>query len=118
MTLYFGKKKPPPLAPLVSFDETFGKFSKNLYVEYSPYLSHYGFETPDDYRMNVSYIDGWNRVLNRYVLAETGQTTKTGKPIAITPKNKEVKEAICKAGYNFDDILQLKIRLGADEEDE
>jgi len=116
MTFHFSKKKPPPLAPLVSFDTVFGKFVKNLYVEYSPYLSHYGFEDPDDYRKNVSYIEKWNRALNRFVLAETGKTTPTGKPIVITAKNKEMQAEIIKAGHNFSELLQLKIDLGADEE--
>jgi hypothetical protein len=118
MTEYFKKRKPPPLAPLVTFDTMLGKFSKNLQVEYSPYLSHYGFKDPDEYRSSVSYVDGWNRVLNRYVLAETGQTTKSGKPISITPKNKETRTTIEKAGYNFAEILQCKINLGADADDE
>lgn len=116
MTFHFSKKKPPPLAPLVSFDNVFGKFVKNLYVEYSPYLNHYGFEDPDDYRKNVSYIDKWNRAMNRFVLAETGKTTPTGKPITITPKNKEMQAEIVKAGHNFNELLQIKIDLGADEE--
>jgi hypothetical protein len=116
MTFHFSKKKPPPLAPLVSFDNVFGKFVKNLYVEYSPYLRHYGFEDPDDYRKSISYIDKWNRALNRFVLAATGKTTPTGKPIVITPKNKDMQAEIIKAGHNFNDLLQLKIDLGADEE--
>lgn len=115
MTLYFSKKKPPPLAPLLVFDEIFGKFSKNLYVEYSPYLSHYGFDSPDDYRMKISYLDKWNRALNRFVLAETGCKTPTGKPIVVTPKNNEIKTAIIKAGYDFRSLVECKIRIGSDE---
>ncbi len=118
MTHYFKKKKEPPKDPLAKFDEVFGKFSKNLGVEYSPYLSHYGFNTPEEYRDSVSYIEKWNRAMNRFVLAETGATTPTGKPIVITSKNNDVKAEIIKAGYDFKSLLECKIRLGADSEDE
>jgi len=118
MTHYFKKKKEPPKDPLIKFDDVFGKFSKNLGVEYSPYLSHYGFATPDDYREGVKHCDKWNRALNRFVLAETGGKTPTGKPIVVTPKNNEVKAEIIKAGYDFDSILECKIRIGADAEEE
>jgi len=113
MTYYFEKGITPPLEPLVIFDELLLRFSKNIIaVEYSPYLSHYGFNTPEDYRNSVSYIESWNRVLDRYVLAETGAKTKTGKPVTITPKNKEVREHIEAKGYNFFDILERKISSG------
>lgn len=118
MTHYFKKKKEPPKDPLIKFDDGYGKFSKNLGVEYSPYLSHYGFETPDAYREAIKYCEKWNRVLNRYVLAETGATTPSGKAITITSKNKEIKDEIIKHGYDFTSILDCKIRLGADAEEE
>jgi hypothetical protein len=118
MTEHFSKKKPPPKDPLLLFDETFGKFSKNLGVEYSPYLSHYGFETPDDYRNSISYVEKWNRALNRFMLAETGATTPTGKPITITSKNNDMKAEIIKAGYDFRSLIECKIRIGADAEDD
>lgn len=117
MTFHFSKKKPPAKAQLANFDEVFGKFSKNLYVEYSPYLSHYGFATPEDYRMSVNYIEKWNRSLNRFMLAETGATTPTGKPITITAKNNEMKAEIIKAGYDFRSLIECKIRIGADVDD-
>ncbi len=118
MTEYFSKKKPPPKDPLLKFDEVFGKFTKNLSVEYSPYLTHYGFETPDDYRQNVNYIEKWNRALNRFVLAETGAKTPTGKPIVITSKNIDMKNEIVKAGYDFNSLIDCKIRIGAEVEEE
>lgn len=118
MTEYYKKKKPPPLAPLASFDFTLGKFSKNLGVEYSPYLLHYGFETPDHYRQSVAFVEKWNRALTRFALAETGGKTPTGKPIAVTPKNNEVKAEIIKAGYKFEDLLKCKVELGATDEEE
>lgn len=119
MTLYFKKGKRPPLAPLATFDYSMGKFSKNLGVEYSPYLTMlYGFETPDAYRDSIKFVEKWNRALNRFVLAETGAKTPTGKLITITPKNLEVKKEITKAGYKFDTLLQTKIELGVVAEEE
>lgn len=117
MTFHFSKKKPPQKDPLARFDEAYGKFSKNLYVEYSPYLSHYGFATPEDFRIAVAYIEKWNRSLNRFVLAETGEKTPTGKPIVITAKNNEVKADIIKAGYDFNSLIECKIRMGAEDEE-
>lgn len=118
MTNYWKKKKQPPKDPLLKFDEIFGKFVKNLGVEYSPYLSHYGFETPDEYRNSISYIDKWNRALNRFVLAETGAKTPTGKPIVVTSKNNDMKKEIIAAGYDFQSIIDCKVRLGAEVEEE
>jgi len=112
ITYFFSKNKKPPLEPLAYFDNTIGKFSKHLGVEYSPYLSHYGFKEPDDYRQAIGYVEKWNRTLARYVLAETGQTTPTGKPIVITAKNKEIRAEIEKAKYKFSDLLAVKIELG------
>lgn len=62
----------------------------------------------------------WNRTLDRYVLVESGAKTPTGKAIEITPKNKKTREAIEKAGYKFDKLLQIKSELGilVDEESE
>lgn len=112
------KGKKPPLEPLTKFDTMLGKFTRNLHVEYSPYLSHYGFDTPEDYHAVMKHVDPWNRVLNRLVLAESGATTATGKPINITPKNKELMAEIEKAGYCVQDIIELKIKLGGVEEEE
>ncbi len=117
ITYYYNKNVKPPLDPLAKFDETLGRFSKNLAVEYSPYLSHYGFNNPDEYRESVGYIDKWNRALNRFVLCETGVKTPTGKPMILSPKNKEVRAEIEHAGYDFDSLLECKIRLGAVEEE-
>jgi hypothetical protein len=118
MTDLFKKKKRPDPAPLATFDFLQGKFSKNLQVEYSPYLTMvYGFADPDEYRASVKYVDSWNRVLVRFVKAELGHTTDTGKPINITPKNKDVQSAIVKAGYDFNALVSHKISLGGAEEE-
>lgn len=119
MSYFFNNNITPPPAPLANFDYSLGRFSKNLGVEYSPYLTKvYGFETPEDYRNSVSFVEKWNRCLARYVLVSQGKLTPTGKPITITPKNIEVRNAIEKAGYNFQLLLDCRIELGASEEEE
>lgn len=120
MTHYFKKNKKPPLAPLAGFDYGTAKFSKNLGVEYSPYLTMlYGFKNPEEYRDSVKFVVSWNRTLDRFVMVESGHTTPNGKPMTLTPKNQEVKAQIIKAGYKFDDLLISKKEIGIlnDEED-
>lgn len=118
MTYYYKKKKTPPLEPLVKFEPAMGRFSKNLGVEYSPFLEHYGYSDPDAYRDAVKFVESWNRVLSRYAKAETGQLTPTGKPISITASNKEVRSAIEVAGFEFGYLLQCAIEAGIAEEEE
>jgi len=118
ITYYYKKKKTPPREPLCLFDDTLGRFSKNFGIEYSVYLTHYGFKSPDEYRQAVSFIEKWNRALNRFVLAETGAKTPTGKPIIITSKNNDIKTEITKAGHDFKKIIALKIELGEIIEEE
>lgn len=113
MTDLFKKKKRPAPAPLASFDFLQGKFTKNLMVEYSPYLTMvYGFADPDEYRMSVSYVQKWNNVLIRCAKMELGHTTPTGKALTLTPKNKEVQAEIAKGGYDFKTLVGHIISLG------
>jgi len=118
MTDWYKGKKKPPLAPLLTFDYTTGQFVKNLHVEYSPYLEHYGFKSPDDYRTAIAYVRNWNRTLNRYAANETGGKTAGGKPIQLTPKNIQTRNEIAKAGFDFNALLAHLIKIGyeADEE--
>lgn len=118
MSTYYKKKKVPPREPMATFDVLVGRFAKNFRVEWSPYLSHYGFKTPDDYRNAVTFVEKWNRCMSRYVLVENGAKTPTGKPIEVTTKNKEVRAEIIKAGYKFDELLKVKIELGVVDEEE
>jgi hypothetical protein len=124
MTDYFIVGITPPMEPLAKFDEITAKFVKNLMVEYSPYLSHYkdgngkAIENPEHFRQSVSYLTSWNRALDRFAMAETGKTTPTGKPIQITPKNKDVRAEIEKAGYDFNELLTAKIQTGIIAENE
>jgi hypothetical protein len=120
MTYYYTKNLQPPLEPLMGFDESVGNFSKNLKVEYSNYLSMlYGYASPDDYRRNISpTILRWNNVLGRYAKVEGGALTPTGKLVKISPENKEVRAEIIKSGYNFDELVQIKIGLSGTAEDD
>lgn len=119
MSYYYKKNEVPPPAPLSKFDITLGKFSKNLGVEYSPYLTMvYGFKDPDEYRDNVKFIDKWNRTLTRAALVKMGAKTPTGKPIAITTKNIEVMQEINKSGFRFDECLKCKLAVGLLDDEE
>jgi len=110
----------PPLDKHLDFDPSIGKFSKNLKVEYSPYLTMlYGFKNPDDYRRNVQpTVLRWNNVLTRYAKVEAGGLTNTGKEMKITPQNKEVRQEIINSGYDFNELLQVKMALLDNEEEE
>lgn len=118
MTKYFKKNKVPPPEPLVKFDMTLARFSKNLGVEYSPYLTKvYSFASPDDYRKSIKFIDRWNRTLARFAIVECAGKTPTGQLVKITPKNVECKTEINKAGFKFDELLRCKMELGVEEEE-
>lgn len=94
MTEYFKYDVPPPKEPLIKFE---GKFSKNLAVEYSAYLPHYGFETQSDYRAVVDKpVAGMNRVLKRAI---TGQK--------MTKKNEEMIVKAKEWGFDWDECLHL-----------
>ncbi|MDE2021186.1 MAG: hypothetical protein KGJ13_12695, partial [Patescibacteria group bacterium] len=57
----------PPNAPMLIFDTEAGKFSKNLDVSWSSYLTLiYGFKTPREYDEPYGKMaTNWNRVLKR-----------------------------------------------------
>ena len=109
---YFLKGEVPPKEPILGFDYTVGKFSKNVNVEWSNYLTDYEYDSPDSYRRAVDpTIKRWNNALSRYAKCEMGELTPTGKPMVLTPKNKEVKGEILAAGYDFDELLQVKMNF-------
>jgi hypothetical protein len=122
MSYYYMKHQQPPTEPLYMFDPSIGKFSKHLGVEYSPYLTMlYGFKSPDEYRRAVEpTVLSYNNVLTRYAKAERCETTPTGKPIQITPKNKEIRQQIEASGYDFNELLAAKMAImdGEDEMEE
>jgi len=111
-TYYYNSGKMPPLEPILGFDESVAQFKKNLQVEYSKWLTDYGYTNPDEYRRAVEpTVKRWNSVLSRYAKAEAGGLTPTGKVMVISPKNKEVRQEIINAGYDFDGLLRLKMEL-------
>lgn len=50
ITNYYNAKEHPPKEPMIIFEEAACSFRRNWRVEYSQYLGHYGYETPDDFR--------------------------------------------------------------------
>lgn len=96
---YLDANQRPPKANLIVWE---GKFKKNFNIEYSNYLTLiYGFKRPDEYSDLISgKISSWNRVLVRIKMVESGEETKTGKPILLTDKNKIVIQEMEKEGHN------------------
>jgi hypothetical protein len=113
ITHYFQKRETPPLEPLLFFDPALAKFSKNLGVEYSSYLTMlYGYKNPDEYRRNIEpSVKRWNNGLQRWAAAEKGLTTPTGRPITLTPANKEALKEIHGSGFDLKDLLQQKLEM-------
>lgn len=113
ITHYFTKREMPPPEPLLFFDPAVAKFSKNFGVEYSNYLTMlYGFKSPDEYRRSIEpSIKRWNNAITRWAAAESGKTTPTGRPIALTPANKDAIKEVAAAGYDVHDILRQKIEM-------
>lgn len=107
ITDYYRSDTLPPLAPLFVFDEVAGKFTKNLSVEYSSFLTKlYGFNEPSDYGDMASKVCGrWNRVLGR---------VKKGQDM--TKNNQGAIEEVRAAGFDIDQII--KDFSASDEEGE
>lgn len=112
---YLDSDQQPPAEPFILFEE---KFTKNFNIEYSSYLTLvYGFEQPMDYADLVKgKIASWNRVLKRLSDINSGVTTKTGKPIILTDKNKLAIDEMAKDGYDAQSLS--KIAVVAEEEEE
>lgn len=100
--------KEPPKERLIMFDDEYGKFSKNLGVEWSPYLTKlYGFQEPREYsEIYGKQATNWNRVMRR---------VKEGKKM--TDKNEIVLNEIRAAGYDVEDITN-RFKMEAVEEEE
>jgi len=120
MTYFYTKDIKPPLEPLMGFDESVGNFSKNLKVEYSNYLTMlYGYKSPDDYRRSIMpTVKRWNNALTRFAKIEVGALTPTGKEMKKSPQNEEVRKEIINSGYDFQELLQVKMGLLDNEEEE
>lgn len=113
---YLDANEQPPVEKLITWE---GKFSKNLDVEYSNYLTLlYGFDTPDDYRASVvGKISSWNRVLKRLKDVKEGKTTPSGKPITLTDKNKKALDELRAEGYDPDYLVMSMTNVAEDEEE-
>lgn len=97
LTENHAKDTPPEKEKMVIWDKDSGRFSKNLNLEYSPYLKMlYGFETPREYSEQWGKVGGnWTRVLKR---------VKDGAKMTV--KNEEVLEAIRADGYDIDELVK------------
>ena len=83
----------PEVEKEIIFDESLGKFSKNLQIEYSNYLTllYPQYDRPDQYSDSVKpKVARWNRLLARLKTIEKKEPFKTGKEIKLTPKNIDV----------------------------
>jgi hypothetical protein len=109
MTKYINDNIRPPIEPLHYFDYGVGKFTKNLGVEYSSYLSMlYKFKSPREYSDSVKpSVERWNRVLNRYAKGDK-----------ITPKNIEVRDEILRMGYDFESLIFTVQELNISEDEQ
>jgi hypothetical protein len=118
ITHYFNKREVPPIEPLLFFDPSIAKFTKNLGVEYSGYLTMlYGYKNPDEYRRSIEpSVKRWNNALTRWAMAEKGSETPTGRKIALTPANKEAINEIKNSGYDVNDLLRQKLEMIDTEE--
>lgn len=96
----------PPVEPLILFDESDLRFSKNFNVEYSGFLTMlYKFNDQADYDDQTSgKIDRWNRVLGRL---------KDGKEM--TDNNKEALAEMSEAGWDVE-IIKDKITTSKTDE--
>lgn len=102
---FYTSQVQPPLEPLILFDESDLRFSKNFNVEYSGYLTMlYGFKDQMDYDEQVSgKVERWNRVLGRL---------KEGKEM--TDNNKEALIEMSEAGFDPEIIKDKVIKKGDD----
>jgi hypothetical protein len=118
ITYFVLKNIVPPEEPIMTFNPMTGNFEKNIQIEYSPYISMRGYKSPFEFRQSVEPLTKrWNNVLARYAKVEKGDLTPTGKEMKISPQNKEVRQEIINSGYDFQELLQVKMGL-LDNEDE
>ncbi len=98
----------PLKEPLIFFDELQGKFTKNLNVSWSNYLTMlYGFQEPREYDEPYGKMAGnWNRIMQRVVSGAK-----------MTDKNNVVLAEIEAAGYVVADITsKFKGKVEPEEE--
>jgi len=107
LSKYILSGQEPPKEKLIVFDEYLGKFTKNLSVSWSNYLTMlYGFKEPREYDEPFGKkAANWNRVMKR---------VKEGAKM--TDKNKEVLAEIEKE-FDLGDVTS-KFRVAAEENEE
>lgn len=105
-------KNLPPKSPEVHYIEDEFRFSKNVHVEYSPYLTMlYGYKDFEEFKKKWEYeLRSWNYTFKRCVKGER-----------VTEKNFEVIRKVEKL-YPWDELVQKAQKAGAfqsgDQEEE
>lgn len=115
----------PALAEKIVFDEILLKFSKNLDVEYSSYLTLlYGYPRPGVFADEMKpIIARWNRVLPRIRAVQEGKRGKPtkkepeGKLATLTEKNLEAISEMKNHGFNAYQLAKIAV-IEDDEETE
>jgi hypothetical protein len=97
ITDYWRRNERPAVEPDIIFDWDAGKFSKNLKIEYSAYLTKvYGLKEPREYSEGIApLVSRWNRVVSRIKHGE-----------AMTKNNKEAIEEMKEWGFSVKKIIR------------
>jgi hypothetical protein len=106
---YIMKGEMPPKEKFIVFDEEQGKFTKNLGVEWSPYLTMlYDFQEPREYsEIYGKMATNWNRVFKRVMSNDK-----------MTPKNLEVLAQMTQWGIDIEAIKPMFKMAAVEEETE
>jgi len=119
ITYFIVKGIVPPEEPTMTFNSMTGNFEKNIQIEYSPYISMRGYKSPYEFRQSVEPLTKrWNNALSRYAKVEKGGLTPTGREMKLSPQNKDVRQEIINSGYDFNELLRVKMELLDNEEEE
>lgn len=104
---YWKQGQRPPLEKSLIWDSDTGKFAANWQVSYSSYLTMlYGFKDQAHFDDQFKPVASrWNSTMTRLKKIQDGETTPTGKPMALTDKNKAALDEIRAAGYDPDKLL-------------
>lgn len=97
MTQYLNNKTVPPKEEEVTFNGQSLSFKSNWRIEYSSYLSMYGFNSPEEFRDKwKKVITSWNRTYRRSVNGDK-----------VTPLNAKVLEDIRLVFPNLDELIEI-----------
>lgn len=115
VSTYYFKNEQPPLEKLVIFDEEYGKFSKNIGVEWSPYLKMlYGFDEPREYgEIYGKMASSWNRVMKRVKTSQEREKWLSERKMAEKDIQKDKIEGTRKSGPQYVVLNGEKVEIPA-----